>query len=201
MAWAIWASKFASTEGSPNLGVPIWLQTTFDGGETWTSRKLPLPPDARTVRSDFTGTALGDVGNCEFLSPVYASAAIWKAALTCETKSWLYTSANQGRTWIINDMPAGVFAEAQFINPLVGWLLVAAGSEGHLYQTTDGGQGWKLIKRAKWVAGHLSFLDSQTGWAVVCPYLACYGWAADRMLVKTTDGGLTWEALEPQLVP
>jgi photosystem II stability/assembly factor-like uncharacterized protein len=116
----------------------------------------------------------------------------------------MYTSANQGKTWIISDMPAGLDADIDFIDASTGWLLIGApyeSPEGHLYQTTDGGQSWTLIKRTGWADARLSFVDAQTGWAVACSEAYCYQTDAQRALIKTTDGGQTWQVIEPQLAP
>ena len=204
-AWVIRASRRAAQPGQANMGIPIWIHTTSDGGRSWTSRMMPLPSEAYPVESEYEGTYLGGAGNCEFLSPAYASTAIWKAALTCESKSWLYTSANQGKTWIISPMPAGLweYVDIQFISPTVGWLFVTDWDDrqGPLYQTSDGGQSWTLIKRTGWLDVDLAFVDAQTGWAVACTDGYCSESDSQRALVKTTDGGQNWQTLEPQLMP
>jgi photosystem II stability/assembly factor-like uncharacterized protein len=204
MAWAIRARLAKTVEGVPNLGTPFRIQATFDGGNSWITRQMPLPPDAQVVERPGDGTYLSGVGNCEFVSPVYSSTAIWKLALTCELQSWMYTSANHGKTWIISDMPAGLDADIEFVDASTGWLLIGnpyESPEGHLYQTTDGGQSWTLIKRTGWADARLSFVDPQTGWAVACTDAFCYQPKAKQALIMTTDGGKTWQILEPQIVP
>ena len=163
-------------------------------------------PDAQTAAEiDVGGPYLGGVGNCDFVSPVYSSTAIWKLALTCEDQSWMYTTANQGKTWIISPMPAGLEADIQFINPTIGWLALRdhlSQSQGHLYQTTNGGQSWTLLRRSGWTGAQLDFLDAHTGWAAACSDAwYCYQDEARHALVKTTDGDQTWQIIEPQLAP
>jgi photosystem II stability/assembly factor-like uncharacterized protein len=71
-------------------------------------------------------------------------------------------------------------------------------SQGHLYQTTNGGQSWTLLKRTGWTGVQLNFLDAKTGWAVACSDAwSCYQDDARHALVKTTDGGQSWQVLEP----
>jgi photosystem II stability/assembly factor-like uncharacterized protein len=202
-AWVIWAAKRAAMEGWADLGVPIRVLTTSDGGRTWISRLLPLPAETYTIEIEYEGSYLGGGGNCTFVSPVYSSTAIWKAALTCEYSSWMYTSANQGKTWIISPMPPGTEADVQFINPTVGWLFVWSWEErqGNLYHSADGGQSWTLIKRTGWFDVVFNFIDDQTGWAVACTETRCHNFDAVYALVKTTDGGRTWQTLEPHLAP
>ena len=205
-AWAVRAG-FAKTDyGFPNLGVPFRLATTFDGGSTWTLRQFPLPAEAELYERPDEGTYLGGVGNCEFVSPAYSTFAIWKVALTCELGSWLYTTANQGKTWIISSMPAGVFADIHFANPTMGWLHVADSEDdrqGILYRTTNGGQSWSLIKRTGWSGLRMSFLDERVGWAVAsgCPVQFCAWFEFVTALVKTTDGGETWQEVEFEISP
>jgi len=203
-AWALRAGFAKTIEGVANLGVPFRIQTSFDGGATWITREMPLPPEAFVFERPYEGTYLGGVGNCEFVSPVYSSTVIWKVALTCESESWIYTTANQGETWIISPMPAGVYTDIQFISPTLGWLFVLDPLDyylGDLYQTTNGGQSWTLIKRTGWADTGLSFVDPQLGWAVACTAVQCYQPDAQRALVKTTDGGRTWQIIEPQFAP
>ncbi|HET7010629.1 MAG TPA: hypothetical protein VFI11_07630 [Anaerolineales bacterium] len=201
-AWALRAGFAKSIDGVPNLGVPISLHTTFDRGGTWTTRQVPLPPEAETVDWGSMGEYLAGFGNCEFVSPVFSSLAVWKFALTCEDASWMYTSLNQGKTWSINPMPAGVEATIDFSRPDLGWLHVADWENdlGRLYQTSDGGRTWALIKRTGWLDVVLSFVDAQSGWAVACTG-PCRSGDSSVALVRTTDGGRTWETIEPQLVP
>lgn len=202
-AWALRAWFAKTLDGMPNLGVPISMHTTFDRGGTWTTRQVPLPMEAEIVNWESMGEYLGGVGNCEFVSPVFSSVAVWKFALTCEGASWMYTSANQGKTWNISPMPAGVFDTAiNFSGPNLGWLHVAdwENGVGRLYLTTDGGETWALIKRTGWLDVVLSFVDPQTGWAVACTG-PCRSEDSSVALVRTNDGGRTWQAIEPQLVP
>jgi photosystem II stability/assembly factor-like uncharacterized protein len=201
-AWALRAGFAKTLDGVPNLGLPIYFHTTLDRGRTWTTRQLPLPPDAEIFNWESMRVFLGGVGNCEFLSPVLSSLDLWKFALTCEGASWMYTTVNQGKTWIISPMPAGVDAAIHFRSPRLGWLHVSdwENNLGRLYQTTDGGQTWALVKRTGWLDVVLSFVDAQTGWAVACTG-PCPSVDSSVALVRTNDGGRTWETIEPQLVP
>jgi photosystem II stability/assembly factor-like uncharacterized protein len=202
-AWALRPGFARTMEGMPNLDTLIYLDTTFDRGRTWTERQVPLPPEAEIFDWEGMGRYLGGVGNCEFSSPVFSSLSLWKFALTCEEASWMYTSVNQGKTWNISSMPAGVFDTAiDFDGPRLGWLHVRdwENGAGRLYQTADGGETWALIKRTGWVGVVLSFVDAQTGWAVACSG-SCSSDDSSIVLVRTSDGGRSWETIEPQLVP
>jgi photosystem II stability/assembly factor-like uncharacterized protein len=204
-AWAIRAVFTKVIEGNPNLAAPFFLVTTTDGGTTWKLQDMPLPPKTEVVKMGDGGSYL-DAGNCEFDSPVYSSTTIWKMALTCEEQGWLYTSDDQGRAWTITPLPAGYVTEVQFIDPGIGWSLrkdTLYAHESQLYQTTDGGQTWALLTPTSWAEAQLDFLDDQTGWAVVstCDYPGCNPYSYPNALAKTTDGGQTWQILQPQLMP
>ena len=204
-AWGIRAG-YAKTWGGTFLSTPIRVVSTSDGGRTWVSRTMPLPAGVEVAHDFEQGPYLNE-GECNLVSPVYSSTAIWKLAVTCDDHGWMYTTANQGKTWIISALPAGGEAvELQFINPRMGWLLTRDKldrSQSHLYQTTNGGQSWMLLKRTGWTDAQFDFLDDQTGWSVSssCPEVFCYWYEYVTALVKTTDGGQTWQALEPRLVP
>ena len=209
-AWVVRANYGDFDEVMINLQVPFSVHTTFDAGRSWTSRIVPLPPETRTfeyiVDEYPLGAVLDEVGHCGLLAPAYSSVAIWKLSLNCESQSWLYTTANQGKTWIISPIPAGVEVDLEFVDPLTGWLFVRDSlelSHGYLYRTTDGGQSWTPPKRVGWADADLRFLDAQTGWAVAwaCPEDGCDHYPYSTELVKTTDGGQTWELIEPQLAP
>ena len=205
-AWMVRAGHRAATEGQANLSVPIGVYTTFDGGSTWLSRMLPLPAEAFTVDIQHEGIFLGGVGNCDFASPVYSSIAIWKLALTCEDQNWMYTTANQGKTWIISPMPAGLDAAIRFISPTIGWSFHPDPLDyygGGLHQTSNGGQSWNLLAAIDYRISQLDFLDAHTGWAVAelpCTSDDCPGHSTE-VLGTTSDGGRTWQILNPQLEP
>lgn len=205
-AWGIRAGFANSPKGYPNLIVPFLLETTTDGGRTWRSQTVPLPPGAKKVFSKETGGDWLDAGNCNFDVPVYSSTTVWKLALTCEDQGWVYTTLNQGKTWMISPLPAGQVTAIQFITPKIGWLLGGDKrnrSQRLLYQTQDGGQTWALLKRTPWADAQLDFLDSHSGWAVAsaCTHADCNPYQYANSLVKTTDGGQTWRVLQASVVP
>jgi len=209
-AWALRAWVEVIDYDMPNLVVPFLVQTTSDGGKTWTSQNMPLPPEADQVNDGYGSTYLAGAGICGFVAPVYSSSAIWKLALTCGTRGWMYTTVNQGKTWIINSLPQGGYiTEIEFADPTNGWLLsqdLVDLSQSILYHSTNGGQSWALLKRTQWAYAQLNFLDAQSGWAVAfaCSDADCIEYEydsglAETALLRTIDAGRTWELIEPQL--
>jgi len=204
-AWAVRAGFAKTVEGSPNLAVPFSLLRTNDGGRSWDSLDLPRPPGVELVGMAPAGSFV-DAGNCEFDSPVYASLELWTFALTCEQQGWFYSSTNQGRTWAITPLPAGYVTDIQAIDPSTGWLVRKErldAREAQLYETTDGGQTWTLLASPPWADASLNFVDDQFGWAVVgtCGKTGCSPHSSPDALERTTDGGKTWQTLQPQLMP
>jgi photosystem II stability/assembly factor-like uncharacterized protein len=203
--WVIRAGFAKTIEGFPDLAVPFFLATTGDGGIFWQLQSMPLPENAEVVDMA-DGVSYLDVGNCSFDSPVYSSTSLWTMALTCEEGGWLYSSVDQGKTWTIHPLPAGYAADVEFIDPSVGWSLHRdAGNpyESRLYKTTDGGVTWTLLAHTPWAEAWLDFVDEQTGWsvAVTCDVPGCNPYLYPRALAKTIDGGRTWQALQPGLLP
>jgi photosystem II stability/assembly factor-like uncharacterized protein len=58
-----------------------------------------------------------------------------------------------------------------------------------------------MIKDTGWMDVKSSFVDAQTGWAVACTVTSCICSDAVFAVVKTTDGGQSWEIIEPRLMP
>ena len=108
-------------------------------------------------------------------------------------KHWLYFTTDSGQTWVPRQAPT-VLGAADFIDADTGWWLSgnepASPGPTRLYQTTDAGRTWALIKQLAW-SGTLDFVSPQLGWAVARA-------GNSVALVKTVDGGRTWQVLEPQ---
>jgi len=73
-----------------------------------------------------------------------------------------------------------------FLDEQEGW---AFGRD--YYKTTDGGLSWVVVKTVNW-DGQFSFVDSLNGWAVARNL-------DEIALVKTVDGGQTWQIIEPTI--
>jgi photosystem II stability/assembly factor-like uncharacterized protein len=175
---------------------PPYLQKTTDGGRTWQAVKLPSPPDRADL---FTRD---DVG-CGTYAPAFFSPQSAVLTMKClfftanplRTDSFLYATADGGKTWHSSTLPA---SEVTFTNANAGWALTATDPNNptaphDLYQTGDSGQTWTKIKSVNW-GGQIDFVTDQEGWAVAK--------AGDAIaLVHTTDGGKTWKEIGPQVAP
>jgi photosystem II stability/assembly factor-like uncharacterized protein len=86
-----------------------------------------------------------------------------------------------------------------FYNSQLGWrLYIGAGADAngpvYLQHTQDGGDTWDTLAPIPWQDAHFQFLDPQNGWALVT-----LPWG--KALVKTTNGGKTWEEISPVMIP
>ncbi len=78
-----------------------------------------------------------------------------------------------------------------FINENKGW---AAGSDGTLLATADGGKTWKnTVDFTKDTFRQVYFSDENNGWLLCERNIYARGANASSYLLKTSDGGLSWD--------
>ncbi len=175
--WAVQAS-------GPVSGVTVlW---TADGGANWTSQDLPLPPELETDQT------------CRGIEATLFSSEAGMLMVSCswEPQSLLYFTSDRGQTWSSNSLPQGHGRfRIQIQNPgLVRILRLPHEYEdqpqlGTLYESRDRGRTWIELAQVEGVDDFF-FLDNQTGWL--------YGSTEEgSRLMKTTDGGRTFEEFTP----
>jgi len=145
------------------------IQVTKDGGNTWSLQTLP------------TGAAY----NIYFTSP--------STGYYSDRSNGVYKSTDTGKTWkqTFKSSKSGQLAYAvNFLNPDNGFILC---EDGVLSKTADGAASWQQVQQNIYTpAGpasqfnSLQFIDNLTGL-----------YACDRGVLKTTDGGLSWQRLYP----
>ena len=161
------------------------LEVSEDGGTAW--QALTLPPPAQAP--DLFQTAL----SCSTRSPHRFRPEAGVLVVTCSTegasgteeRSFLYTTSDDGASWSTAAFPGG---ELYLLDPRRGWALST-----DLHWTEDGGATWTKVKTVAW-EGQFSFVNPQLGWAVAHT-------EQEIALVRTADGGRTWELLEPVISP
>ncbi len=159
------------------------ILVTEDSGYSWANLRLPFP-EGEQERFGFS--------SCAGHSPIILSPREVLIASECplwgdepETVNLLYRTTDLGASWQIQEYPGGA------LHRVSDSVILALGKR--LYRSVDAGLTWTLVKQVSW-EGQFSFVDPQHGWAVA---------RADEeiALVRTSDGGETWQLIEPVLVP
>lgn len=92
---------------------------------------------------------------------------------------------------------SGTFAwlhSVYFLNENKGWIV---GSQGTFLSTDDNGNNWKQTRRfTEDRIRDVYFMDEQTGWILCERNIFNLGATSPSYLMKTTDGGATWEKVE-----
>jgi photosystem II stability/assembly factor-like uncharacterized protein len=144
--------SFVDRDNGWTVGFQDVLHTT-DGGATWTAQRSIGTSKAVTFTDARTGWATAGGG--------------------------IVRTTNAGATWIQSWQTGAMMFDLSFPTATDGW---AAGVEGKVFHTSDGGENWTLQETG--VAGILygvSFVDTLHGWA-----------CASGQIVRTEDGGETW---------
>jgi photosystem II stability/assembly factor-like uncharacterized protein len=151
-------TRFGFAQGASQLA------TTFDGGQSWTVKKLPTTSGLTIFFADSSEGFIGD-----------------------ENGGGLIKTNDAGNTWVNNfndgGMPQGYYP--YFINSDTGF--VATGS-GKLAATSDGGLTWQIrttylpVNQNPKTYNQLFFLDRNNGF-YACP----------SGIMKTVDGGQSWQ--------
>ena len=160
------AVAFASPSVGFVGGVGGTVYATADGGQTWASRSQPSLGEVRKLR-------------------LSSGPTVWAA-----TSVGLFKTVNGGQSWqraqFANSGGAvGPAFDVQFVTPLVGY---AAGENGNICKTTDGGQTWTNLlttAQSRFSLRAVSFTSPDSGQVVGAEYA--------RYL--TTDGGRSWSVV------
>jgi photosystem II stability/assembly factor-like uncharacterized protein len=167
----------------------VFLYNSADGGNTWKPVTLPPPADAAAI---FTS----EDGYCgSTLQP--SSADKLALTVTCVTaasgsaRSWLYVSSDRGQNWKTTPLPAP-YGHLDFAGDTI-WLLgqsdYSNAPDIGLYRSTNAGATWQRVLTPGWT-GRPNFVDADNGWVLAE--------AQDvRALVRTTNGGLSWNEVNP----
>jgi photosystem II stability/assembly factor-like uncharacterized protein len=158
------------------------LFRTSDGGTTWQRVDLAAPAGVPDLFSTYA---------CGLYTPVLSSAASGVFPMRCldnatskVEQDYLYWTSDAGKSWQTAAYPGGdlLFYGQQGL--ALGHTISGSG---------DGGRTWTKKLTVSW-NGQFSFIDAQQGWAVATNQGAI-------ALVKTTDGGGSWEQLHPLIAP
>ena len=157
-------------------------------------RRIDLPAPAGT-------TSWFDNNSCGTYSPFTFSNQSALFILKCLDNAtykvqhnFLYSTPDGGQSWQSVSLPS-VFT---VLTPPAGGLFFTNVQSGlalgrWIYRTDDAGKTWSSGKQVNW-DGQFSFVDLNTGWAVATN-------AGQIALVRTVDGGGTWQEIKPVVAP
>lgn len=170
---------------------------TKDGGRHWQSLALPEPawtPEA--VRSGLSSGQALCASSGVSLTPagilVSHTCQVMEGSGMLKGYGFQSLSPDGGQTWRGWVGEAGVFVDAN-----AGFSLGALNQAGarEFLATADGGVNWQVKAVVSWPMAQVDFVSPADGFVVAS------GWneqrsAYDYALVRTRDGGATWEMVE-----
>lgn len=190
---------------------PSLLPPTATGSPMPGSRRTPTPAAYPTLTSAF------DAGDTVELTSIH---------MINELEGWGFSSAavwitrDGARTWRDVTPRAEPFREAGyewyggFVDANHAWLLYSTQwqpplfscitSDASVWYTTDGGQTWKTSQPLMHSLADMScsasfnMTDTEMGWLSINGFYTGAGPHTTVEFFRTTDGGATWNAVEPR---
>lgn len=179
----VWLVHRSAQAGFPGT---ISVLHTADGGGTWEAVSLPLEPEeVSTIAKAYL----------QFIDAETGWVALKLQSGSNFSLGRLFATRDAGLTWEERLLPVG--EPVRFLDPLRGF--TAGGPLGdRLYRTLDGGLTWEeqsfldLIREGSddISIGLPEFENERDGWL---PVTLAGGLTSRLALLRTTDGGATWE--------
>ena len=173
----------------------VRMQVSFDLGNTWLTRTLPLPKNNLDAA---VGSAYPTFFSSENgLMPVQLIKMDNKGNPVYQRLAF-YATQDGGASWsllpgILDNV--GIGPQMQVISPKD--ILVVCGNA--LFASHDGAQTWKQLesnldfsRTDTRTVSALDFVDANTGWALIQQN-------ENSLIYRTSDGGVSWNQLNPLL--
>ncbi len=167
------STGFATTSSTTGNPADAGLYATHDGGKTWQHVTLPMPQNTNVEQIGTTPPVF--FGNAGFL-PAHVFTQNGQRELI------LYRTNDGGNTWMLTTAVSIDASTVYVLDTSHAW--ASDSQSGSFYYTTDGGTSWGLAGSKPGKINELSFIDANNGWA-----------ATDNALLRTRDGGKTWQAI------
>jgi photosystem II stability/assembly factor-like uncharacterized protein len=173
-------------------GLDAFFDVTHDGGVTWASAAIPIPPSGIPPSGGafivhppvFSSPTVGALA----VEDVAAGGAFW----------YVYSTVDGGATWTYsNRSPAATV----LVTPTRVGVTLAIAGDGSFAVSSDGGRTWRTTRAHPELASAsaaqqtIAAIDERT-WFVVEQPVASSG-APTTNLYVTTDGGATLTRLQP----
>jgi photosystem II stability/assembly factor-like uncharacterized protein len=160
---------------------PYWqlLLTTADGGNTWIA------------------------DTCKLSARIYGGIFPLDKKHILGIGDHVYKSSNTGETWtdLTEQLPADGRTFGSFIIDSLTWIFTRS---GEIYRTNNGGQTWQLVYNITpgAIYENFTFSSSLIGYAstggVIMDNTPGYGAGSSGSVLKTFDGGQSWDKLNPE---
>jgi len=171
------------------------LYETLDGGDTWAPVKdFPFPKGAGVCSINIERGAFINAGQLDRRTLVHVAGRVGGPA-------YVARSVDGGRSWRPIDLGAqtAMILDVKFLDASTGFVVGATDREierssALILRTADGGQTWARVyqsARPFEITWKASFPSRETGYVTVMSYSEDPA-VAQRVVAKTTDGGLTW---------
>jgi photosystem II stability/assembly factor-like uncharacterized protein len=184
--------------GSSNPSGSVRLQVSFDQGNTWNNRSLPLPANKNYTGVDVNALNLTLFNDRNGLLPVHLIKWDNNGSLASSDLVF-YSTQDGGASWsllpgILDDV--GVFPQIQVTSRNI--ILALCGNT--LCLTQDGAVTWHPLatnldfsQTDKRSVLALDFVDAGTGWTLIQEN------GSPPTLYQTKDGGRSWAQISPQI--
>jgi photosystem II stability/assembly factor-like uncharacterized protein len=124
----------------------------------------------------------------------------WSVGGNLPPENVIIHTTDSGASWSLQPCPTELtLRSCHFVDRMSGWAVggnafTDATAQGIIIHTTDGGQSWFVqVTDSQYCFNSVHFVDDTHGWVVGEDYLEGMGLHSHTIVLRSTDGGYTWE--------